>query len=62
MAILYKQCVEEFGSNYQVLKEMSLGHLYLLEKGVYSKKKHESDIAIIAAKYPKAVVSMDSAF
>ena len=62
MAILYKQCVEEFGSNYQVLKEMSLEHLYLLEKGVYSKKKHESDIAIIAAKYPKAVFSMDSAF
>ena len=62
MAILYKQCVEEFGSNYQVLKEMSLGRLYLLEKGVYSKKKHESDIAIIAAKYPKAVFSMESAF
>lgn len=62
MAITYKKCIEEFGSNYQVLKEMSLGRLYLLEKGVYSKKKYESDVAIIAAKYPKAVFSMEFAF
>ena len=62
MAISYKQCIEKYGSNYQILKEMSLGRLYLLEKGVYSQTKHESDISIIAAKYPKVVFSMDSAF
>lgn len=62
MAISYKQCIEELGSNYQVLKEMSLGRLYLLEKGIYSRQKHESDIAILAVKYPKAVFSMEFAF
>ena len=58
----YKQCIEKYGSSYQILKEMSLGLLHLLEKGVYSQTKLESDISIITAKYPKAVFSMDSAF
>ena len=62
MVMLYKQCIKEYGSNYRIQKEISSGRLFLLEKGVYSKDKHESGIAIVAAKYPKAVFSMDFAF
>lgn len=62
MVILYRQCLEKYGSDYQIRQEILAGRLFKLEKGVYSEKKYESDIVIVSAKYPKAVFTMDSAF
>ncbi len=41
---------------------MSKGELYQLEKGVYSDEPSASTLAIIASKYPKAIITMDTAF
>lgn len=62
MAILYKQCLEKYGSDYQIQQEILAGRLFKLEKGVYSEKKYESTMVVVSVKYPKAVFTMDSAF
>lgn len=62
MVLTHRQGVERFGSNYLLSKAVAEGALYKIEKGVYSDKKNVSDIAIVAAKYPQAVFTMNSAF
>jgi predicted transcriptional regulator of viral defense system len=62
MVMMYKQCLEKYGSVYRIQQEVAAGRLFKLEKGVYSDKKYESVTAIVSAKYPKAVFTMDSAF
>ena len=62
MTILYRQCLEKYGSVYRIRQEVVAGRLFKLEKGVYSEKKYESTTAIVSAKYPKSVFTLDSAF
>lgn len=62
MVMTYKQCLEKHGSVYRIQQEVAAGRLFKLEKGIYSDKKYESVTAIVSAKYPKAVFTMDSAF
>ncbi len=62
MLLSYKDCVEKYGSDYQIKKEISNGALFLKEKGIYSTRKHDPEIEVILYKYPKAVFSGKSAF
>lgn len=58
----YKQCIEKYKSQYQLDKALSEKKIFQLEKGVYSNKKYENELAILRFKYPNAVITMDSAF
>lgn len=58
----YEQCIERFGSKYLVKRAVAEGVIFQLEPGVYSDRKNESDIAIVAAKYPKGVITLNTAF
>jgi len=62
MIYTYKECIEKWSSNYQIKKQISAGNLFQIEKGLYSDTPDVSTLAIIAAKYPKAIFTMDSAF
>ena len=62
MILTHKQSIERFGSNYKLSKAIAEGTLHKIEKGVYSDKKKASDIAIVAAKFPNAIFTMNSAF
>lgn len=62
MLYTYLQCVEKFGSHYQLSKAVENGKIFQIEKGVYSERKHESDICVISFKYPSAVLTLNSAF
>ena len=62
MIYTYKDCIEKWSSNYQIKKQISAGNLFQIEKGLYSDTPDVSTLAIIAAKYPKAIFTMDSAF
>ena len=63
--ILYshKQCLEKYGSPHFLRKALKSGELHQIEKGIYSDSGiHVSTMAVLAAKYPKAIVTMDTAF
>ena len=62
MLLSYKQCIEKYGNAYQIKKAIKEGKLFLLEAGIYSDKKYESELSIITMKYPKAVVTLNTAF
>ena len=62
MLYTYEKCIEIYKTDYQIRKQVELGNLYKLEKGIYSDDKYESDIAVIRMKYPDAVFTLNSAF
>jgi len=62
MILTYKQCIEKYGSDYMLKKEIAEGNVFPQEKGIYSLNRTCSELEIISAKYPKAVFSGESAF
>ena len=62
MLYTYKECLEKFKSKYNINKLVSEGLLYKQEKGFYSDEKFIPALRIISLKYPKAVLTMNSAF
>lgn len=62
MLIGYNECIERYGSKYNLNKIVKDGKLFKLEKGIYSDKKYVPEYKIITYKYPSAVFTMDSAF
>ena len=62
MLFTYSDCLKKWQSDYQIKKQIQSGKLYQIEKGVYSDEPTVSTLAIITFKYPKRIVTMDSAF
>lgn len=62
MLFSYPDCLKKWKSDYQIKKQIQNGGLYQIEKGVYSDEPTVSTLAIIAFKYPKGIITMDSAF
>jgi predicted transcriptional regulator of viral defense system len=57
-----KDCVKRFGSDYFTAQEISAGRLFRIEKGVFAERMHVPELALLSWKYPKAVITMLSAF
>lgn len=62
MLYTYDTCVKKYGSKYLLKKAVDTGKIFQLEKGVYADEHYVSEELVIAAKYPKAVFTMASAF
>ena len=62
MVYTHKQCLKERGSSYQIKKAVKAGDLVQIEKGIYSDTSDVSPLAIISAKYPDAIITLDTAF
>ena len=62
MLMDYKTCFGRFGSAYRIEKAIRDGRLFKMDVGVYSDSGSESEIAVLLAKYPQAVVSFESAY
>ena len=62
MLYTYDESVEKYGSKYLLKKAVESGEIFRQDKGVYSDKKYVSEDIVIAAKYHKAVFTLDSAF
>ena len=58
----FKTCKARFGSPYQINKAIRNGRIFKMDKGVYSDDGSESEIEVIQMKYPRAIVSFDSAY
>ena len=62
MLLTYKECLDKYGSDYQLKKEIARGTLFMKEKGIYSTKQNYSELDVILRKYPKTVCTGKSAF
>ena len=62
MVLTYKQCIEKYGSDYLLKKELAEGNIFQKEKGIYSLSKTCSELEIISVKYPRAIFTGESAF
>ena len=62
MLLSYNEAIEYCGSTYGLSKALKNKSLYKQESGVYSTKNHESELAVIMKKYPKAVLTGEYAF
>lgn len=56
------ECLEKYGSDYFIEKEIEEGKLFKVDKGVYSENKNVPEMAVLTYKYPNSVVTMKSAF
>lgn len=62
MILTYKACIQKYGSDYQIKKEIAAGNLFKQEKGIYSDNKRCSEIELVITKYPRAVYTGESAY
>ena len=62
MLIDFNTCKKRFGSPYQIDKAVRDGRIFKMAAGVYSEDGTESEIEVIQMKYPRAIVSFDSAY
>ena len=56
------ECLEEYGSYYRIKELVRDGRLFKLEPGIYSDLPNYGEIEVLLAKYPRAVVTLDSAY
>ena len=62
MVLTYKECIERYGSDYKIKKEINEGRLFQKEKGLYSDKELCSELELIVVKYPRAIFTGESAY
>ena len=56
------EALQKYGSDYYIQQKLDAGELFRIDKGIYSKREYEPELALVCYKYPKAVVTMDTAF
>lgn len=61
MIFTYKECIDKYGSDYMIKKEIAAGRLYQKQRGLYSDQRRCSETDIITAKYPRAIYAGESA-
>lgn len=62
MIVRYAECIERYGSHYQLEKAVAKKQLFKIKPGIYSTEKYTSELEIITSKYPNAVLTGESAF
>ena len=56
------ECIREYGSDYKIQQKIDEGTLFRVGKAIYSEDKYVPELAVLAYRYPNAVVTMHSAF
>ena len=62
MIYTYKELKNKYNTDYNIKKAMGKREVYKLEKGLYSDKEYVNPLVLYSKKYPKAIITMDSAF
>ena len=62
MLLRYKECRERHGKPYQIDKAVKDGRLRKIEPGVYCDGGAPSELAVVLFKYPKGVITFESAY
>ena len=56
------ECLQDYGSDYLIQRQIDAGKLFRLEKGIFSEQENVPELALLLYKYPNAVVTMHNAF
>ncbi len=56
------ECLNVYGSDYMIKKQIQAGKLFKVGKATYSDDQHVPELAVLAYLYPNAVVTMHNAF
>ena len=56
------ECLEEYGSHYRIRELIREGKLFKIEPGIYSDSSRYGTLEVLLTKYPRSVVTLDSAF
>ena len=56
------ECLKEYGSDYFINRMIEEGKLFRVDKGIFSEEEHVPELALLSYKYPKAIITMDTAF
>lgn len=62
MVMNFSECCEKFGGRYRTDQMIRKGELRRVATGLYSDTPDWSDIEVVLARYPNAVVTMQSAY
>ena len=62
MLLDYQDCTQKYANPYQINQAIQRRTLYRIERGIYATVPHVSELAILQKKYPKAIITMESAF
>lgn len=62
MVYRYKDVIEKYGSDYQVKKAIKRGEIIKLDKSLYTDKEFFEYLDLMEKKYPRGIISGDSAF
>ncbi|MDR2600211.1 MAG: hypothetical protein LBC73_08045 [Oscillospiraceae bacterium] len=62
MLYTYKDLKKQLYSDYHIKKAISDGKIYKVSNGIYSETPSVHPLAVIAKKYPLAILTLDSAF
>lgn len=60
--LAYKDCIEKYGSLYQINKAIRSGRLHKIEPRVYSDTGDENELEIVQWKHPNAIMTLNSAY
>lgn len=58
----YKEMMHKYESDYQLKNAVSKREVFYIEKGIYSDNKNVNILDILTKKYPKAIVTGDTAY
>jgi len=58
----WKEIKGKYGHPRKVRAALNRGEIYRVRRGYYSEKQHINPFLLIAAKYPYAIITMDTAF
>lgn len=56
------ECLKEYGSDYFINQMVAKGKLFRVDKGIFSEKEYVPELALLSYKYPKAIITMETAF
>ena len=62
MMMSFAECCEKYGGRYQTERLIRKGDLHKVAFGLYSDKSDLSEIEVMLARYPNAVVTLQSAY
>lgn len=62
MLLTYADALKTYGSAYQIGRAVRDGAIYKVARGVYSTAQHPNPSAVVCARYPHAILTMESAF
>lgn len=62
MLMTRAECLKKYGSDYFIRQNINMGKLHRMDKHLFSENAHVPEWAVVTRKYPKAIVTMLSAF